>query len=845
MLHLWRIWSVPMLLIVAGLGALEACAPTPTSTTAGPSEYDVRLTLSSSGKYEELASRIEGQIKDLSSASTWDLQYLCRTYGQLKRYTKLFACLDQLERKLAGGSDGSYKSASSYLMTRPYYSSSAAVREATDREIEVMMAAEMTLPSVAASLRAQALLELGDYKGAVQHAKRAEELQVIVDPMIGRAGSFSPLLALAHALNDDRTEALDIVGRIEGRDVMEGAERHLRSGVLDAKEFRNGAEAARFEMVFPIYQALGEYRRCLTFKPVVQRRLMQLAKIRSDMLRLAETRGESKVPRSSNPSRVTSAEVAEGALGYGYGLRYGLSKCEYETGQVSEAKAGYDELLTHPTFANQGSIYRLALFERGQIAEREGQRKEAIDYYRRAIEVIERQRSSINTEASRIGFVGDKQQVYHRLVAALIAEGQAAQAFEYVERAKARALVDLLASKQDFATPSAAPQQVAMLVKDWDQVEEDSRVPVRSSEESSRRSARGVQVRANLQAASPELASLVMVTETASSAIQALLAPDETLLEYYYQGDDLYAFVVTRGTVKGVKLNGANLAQEVEAFRKALQDPKSGDVGALSRNLHGRLIQSVATQVTTKHVLIVGHGALHYLPFTALSDGAGYLVDQYSLRLLPSASVLQFLKGRQAQQGGSLLAFGNPDLGDAQYDLKFAQDEVQAIAKTFPQAKVLVRQEATKGAFKSLGPQFSYLHLATHGKFDPDAPLKSGLLLAKDAQEDGFLSLGDLYSLRLNADLVILSACETGLGKISNGDDVVGLTRGFLYAGSSSIVASLWEVDDRATSLLMTEFYANLKKGDKREALRQAQLTTKKQYPHPFYWAAFQLTGMP
>ena len=301
--------------------------------------------------------------------------------------------------------------------------------------------------------------------------------------------------------------------------------------------------------------------------------------------------------------------------------------------------------------------------------------------------------------------------------------------------------------------------------------------------------------------------------------------------------------MVTRDAVKAVKLNGGNLPQEIEAFRKALEDPKSNQISELSRNLYGRLIQPVAPQLTTKRLLIVGHGVLHYLPFAALSDGSGYLVDRYSIRLLPSASVLQFLKGRQAQKAGSLLAFGNPDLGDAKYDLKFAQDEVQTIAKSFSGAKVLVRQEATKSAFKSLGPQFSYLHLATHGKFDPDMPLKSGLLLAKDNQDDGFLSMGDLYSMRLNADLVTLSACETGLGKVSNGDDVVGLTRGFLYAGSNSIVASLWEVDDLATSQLMTEFYTNLKKGDKQEALRQAQLSVKKQNPHPFYWAAFTITG--
>jgi CHAT domain-containing protein len=175
--------------------------------------------------------------------------------------------------------------------------------------------------------------------------------------------------------------------------------------------------------------------------------------------------------------------------------------------------------------------------------------------------------------------------------------------------------------------------------------------------------------------------------------------------------------------------------------------------------------------------------------------------------------------------------------------LKCAQDEAETIAKDFPKAKVLVRKEATKTAFTSLGPQFSHIHFATHGRFDPDQPLQSGLLLAKDGRSNGFLSLGELYSLRLQADLVTLSACETGLGKVRNGDDVVGLTRGFLYAGSNTIVASLWEVDDQATSYLMQQFYADLKTNNKGEALRQAQLAARKKFNHPFYWAAFQLTG--
>jgi CHAT domain-containing protein len=205
---------------------------------------------------------------------------------------------------------------------------------------------------------------------------------------------------------------------------------------------------------------------------------------------------------------------------------------------------------------------------------------------------------------------------------------------------------------------------------------------------------------------------------------------------------------------------------------------------------------------------------------------------------------MTFLKDRREGHAGNLLAFGNPDLGDPTYDLPGAQYEAIAITKDNPKSKLLLRKQATETAVKQYGAEFRYLHFATHGTFDAEKPLSSGLLLAGDSENDGMLTVGELYDLYLPADLVTLSACETALGKVANGDDVVGFTRGFLYAGTSSIVSSLWKVDDKATSILMQQFYESLKETDKRSALRIAQLKVKDTYnSHPYFWAAFQITG--
>jgi CHAT domain-containing protein len=285
------------------------------------------------------------------------------------------------------------------------------------------------------------------------------------------------------------------------------------------------------------------------------------------------------------------------------------------------------------------------------------------------------------------------------------------------------------------------------------------------------------------------------------------------------------------------------MAEDIQAFRKLIDTPSSTQFMDLSRKLYKRLFQPLESALNKRNLIIVSHGTLHYLPVNALHDGGGYLIDRYSIRMMPSASAMKYLQERKADKSGGILIFGNPDLGDPKYDLEYAQKEATEVAKIRPKSKVFLRKEATEGMLRQYSKDYSYLHFATHGQFNPEAPLQSALLLAPNPQYNGILTVDKLYSLNLNADLVTLSACETGLSKIANGDDLVGLTRGFLYAGSSSIVASLWKVDDLATSHLMMRFYMELDKTNKGDALRTAQLEMKKKYPHPYYWASFQLTG--
>ena len=510
------------------------------------------------------------------------------------------------------------------------------------------------------------------------------------------------------------------------------------------------------------------------------------------------------------------------------------------TAKTNEARAMLDMLLALPEIRAMGNLYWVALYERGLIALKEKKRDEAIRLLKLAVEAIESQRSTISFEAAKIGFAGDKQAVYGALIGALFESGDWADAFLITERAKARALVDLLAQRHDLASPRGADDKVRELFARASTNDGDLGLPANDD------AVRGVKVvadaRTTLATIAPEAASLVSVQKIAIADIAVRLSPAETLIDYYRSGDELFALVLNGATVTGFKLSAHGLDEDVRAFRAAIErrDPLSAQIGG---SLYDRLIRPLLVDIKGDTLIISPHGVLHYLPFVALSDGGQYLLDRFSVRLIPSAGTLVYLKSDHPAKAGRLLALGNPDLGNPRYDLPNAQVEAVNVAAMFPDSRALVRADASKTAIKELGNGFAILHFATHGKFNTDAPLSSGLYLAKGGEADGVLTVSDLYGLRWDADLVTLSACETGLGKVASGDDVIGLTRGFLYAGARSIVASLWEVDDAATEQLMVSFYRNLEGHDKRAALRLAQIQTRAKYPQPMFWAAFQIVG--
>ncbi|MGB3695061.1 MAG: CHAT domain-containing protein, partial [Spirulinaceae cyanobacterium] len=279
------------------------------------------------------------------------------------------------------------------------------------------------------------------------------------------------------------------------------------------------------------------------------------------------------------------------------------------------------------------------------------------------------------------------------------------------------------------------------------------------------------------------------------------------------------------------------------------------------KKLHQLLIAPIADllpQDPEARVVFIPDQELFFVPFAALQDEEGqYLIDKHTIVSSPSIQVLDLTHKRKTSLTGTTgeaLIIGNPKMppitvvpGEPPEDKLDSLPGTEAEAKTIAQrqgVQPLIGTEATETAVVEKMPQAKLIHFATHGLLNYSENLMPGVIaLAPDEKNDGLLSAVDIYNMKLQADLVVLSACNTGLGDITS-DGVIGLSRAFFNAGVPSLVVSLWSLPDNPTAPLMTEFYKNLETNpDKAQALRQAMLTRKEVDPNPLNWAGFMLLG--
>ena len=460
---------------------------------------------------------------------------------------------------------------------------------------------------------------------------------------------------------------------------------------------------------------------------------------------------------------------------------------------------------------------------------------EAIPYYKKAIESIESTRSLLDSEEYRTSFFSNKGDAYSGMIQAQLGVKNFADAFNYSERARSRSFLDILASKVQLARSGtlieyerALQARISVLraMMEGDGSESEQAPQLRKELDGAQKDYNDYL--AKLRKENKEQASLMSVEPLTLKQVQERLDPGVTMLEYFVTSSSVYLWVVEKDRVQFVSTSIArkDLVSKVTELRDTIyQLGEKERFNALSQELHKILLQPALSHIRGKELIIVPHDVLHYLPFQALlGTDNRYLIEKYPIYYLSSASLMQFTQEKRRAMGEKVLAFGNPELDDPKMALRFAEIEAGEIKKLYPQSTVLLKKEATEEKAKTLSPDNDIVHFASHAELNEDDPLASAILLTKGDKEDGRLEVREIFGMDLIASLVVLSACETGLGKFSSGDELVGLTRAFIYAGTPSVVASLWSVDDSSTAQLMASFYKNLKTMTKVEALRQAQL---------------------
>jgi CHAT domain-containing protein len=541
-----------------------------------------------------------------------------------------------------------------------------------------------------------------------------------------------------------------------------------------------------------------------------------------------------------------SAEQYQLAFDYikEWGLKYhqepalygNMGEVHFEQKNFPQALDNFQKVLALGESRQMADDIRRATSRIGDILRQTGKPAEAVPYYQKAIQQIESTRSLLQSEDYRQSFFEGELRPYASMMDALLLAGKSEEAFNYSERARSRVFLDVLGSKVQLSRVKSG-----LLEEERTLQERVAAIKARLSDETEGETDRSVLRKqlaeaegaysaflARVRKQDKEQVSLMTVEPLTVKEVQELLDLQTTLVEYFVSERNAFVFVVEKDKLQfvTVELPREKLAGLVKDLRDSIftlgEKSKFDEASAL---LYKQLIEPLLPHIAGKELIIVPHDVLHYLPFHALvgSDGR-YLIEKYPIYYLSSASLLQFVKEKRKAGGEKVLAFGNPDLGDPEKNLEFAELEAMEVKAAYPESSVYIRKEATEEKSKTLSANHDILHFATHAKLNEDDPLSSAVLLAREDREDGRLEVREIFGMDLKANLVVLSGCETGLGKLSTGDELVGLTRAFIYAGTPSVVASLWSVDDSSTAHLMASFYRNLKTMSKVEALRQAQL---------------------
>src|SRR5713101_1060179 len=546
-----------------------------------------------------------------------------------------------------------------------------------------------------------------------------------------------------------------------------------------------------------------------------------------------------------------------------------LARIALQVGDAGEAQKETDEALARLKGLETPMLAYQARLLEGQIAQARNDRHAAHQAYLEARKALEALRSRLQVEELKISFLENRMQVYEALVDLYIigdrTDSYNEEAFACMEAAKSRSMIEMIfQSGQSLPLGEAGQSDLVRRIRDlreelnwyYHRIELEQLRP----EEKSRQRLESLQQKAQLHekellrtlrelpAHERETARLGAPADFSVERLQASLPQDATLVEYFSTGDQIVAAVITHKEIHILPVTVLSrvthflqlLRFQLSKFRigseyvRRFEQPLLRATQSHLESLYGELIAPLRPFFRGKHLIVVPHGPLHFLPFHALQKGEEYLCDAFTVSYAPSATVFSLCQEKPASVSASSLVLGIADDRAPQI-----LDEVKSVAALLPQSSLHIGDQATSSILREKGPESGLLHIATHGVYRQDNPMFSGIRLG-----DGYLNLYDLYQMRMNAKLVTLSGCATGMNFVAAGDELLGLQRGLFCAGATTLLLSLWDVHDQSTSLLMQHFYGEyIRSGNMAGALQHAMLELRQQSPHPYFWAPFVLIG--
>jgi CHAT domain-containing protein len=649
--------------------------------------------------------------------------------------------------------------------------------------------------------------DIGEYQKAIDHHTESLKLRRINKIHAEEADSLYELGTIHNLIGDSQT-ALNYFLQVVPLDIESGNKRD---------------QSATLQAIGTIYHDRGDFATALDYyqKSLFLKRaskdkqgeasaLLSIGQIYSD-----QTKNELALQYLLDSLRIAK-EIKEPE--YEIETTINLAQFSVNIKNISQANDWSLQAIELSKKSERPEDQWQARFVRGRALRLQNENKQALENLAEAAKILNSLRAHVPTDSTKIGFLDKRQEVFHELADLQLQSDQLEESLETSEAARNRALVDLLAAQQN---------RLNALKKDKD-----------------------------------ELISTEPLTYLQIQRIVKRL--QATVVEYLVTKRQLFIWVIhPTGEIQShvVAIDRERLKTMIRDLHNKLDNADIDDlrnpqkINPSLQELYKYLVEPVAThlpQNTETVVYVVPHDVLFFVPFSALLDATSKpLIEKHTIASAPSISVLGYTEKKKqlavSLNEPTLLAVADPVLpkGSGMEALPGARIEAQGIQQFFPSDRVSLLEgvKATEANIKRLSATQTVLHFAVHGEIFNDKPWESALLLADGAGEDGHLKASEIFELDLHSDLIVLSGCSTGLGKLS-GDGIIGLSRAFIYAGTPSLVVSQWDVSDKATTFLMKKFYGAMRDGlNKAAALRAAKLESFREFKHPTLWAAFDLIG--